>query len=495
GTEQTGGECLGTTTCGSGTTLSGTTCMLPEVTEVPTGQPLSGEDRLAEPSDIYLFTSPDVAGTVTLIANFIPLEEPAVGPNFYGFSPSVLYELKIDNDGDAVEDIIYQFRFRTVVGVTTSALYAYGLINNINDSDFGVKQFYDVTRVDIDNANNRTTTSVAMNVKVPPARVGPRTSGNQAAYEAVAAEAITATNVNIGGLNNIHKMFAGPRDDPSFADQGALHDLLNIQRINNLASDPNAQVSIDMHAGFNVHSIALQVPVRALTSDFQVPTNADAPNAVIGMWTTTSRPELTVRSATARPTVSANWIQVARLGLPFVRDIETSYANKDARDRGAPSTDTAFTTAIMDPEHPKLWNALYGLSIPSAPRNDLRAFVGFFYTPTGTVLAGTGTGFTKQPVIPADILHLNLATPATPIGSGNRLGFLAGDNNGFPNGRRLGDDVVDIMERVLVGVLVNGFNVTPNNILNDGVIQNDVAFSTTFPFLGTPHEAFLRIHQ
>lgn len=459
--------------------------------------PLITEDPTADSTDTYLFLSPDVANTVTLIANYIPLEEPSGGPNFHSFSDKVLYEIKIDNDGDAVEDIVYQFRFRTAVGNNATFLYNTNTIDNIDDPDFNVKQFYTVTRLDIA-ANGAVTSTVIVNdAKVPPARIGPRSVGDQAAYEALAAQAITTATPTIGGQNRTHTLFAGVRDEGFFLDLGAIFDLVNITRIGNLTADPNAQVSVDYTAGFNVHSLALQVPIEALTADGQLPANADAATAVIGMWTTASRQKHTVLRRSANPDNHGDFVQVSRLGLPLVNEVVIPLSDKDKFNRTEPKDDLANIAGfVVDPELSRILNALYGVSIPAAPRNDMVAVISFLPDPAGTVFEGTGAGLTTAALQPADLLRLNVASDPTPIGAGNRLGVIAGDAGGFPNGRRLQDDVVDILERVVGGgILVAGFNISPNNILNDGVIQNDVPFLPTFPFLGTPHEGFLRIHQ
>jgi hypothetical protein len=459
--------------------------------------PLLTEDPTADATDLYMFTSPDVANTVTIIANYNPFEEPAGGPNFHGFSERVLYELKIDNDGDAVEDIVYQFRFRTVVGNAGTFLYNTGPITNIDDPDYNVKQFYDVTRLDIGALGAVTTTAVLTNGKVPPARVGPSSVGNAAAYAAIAAQAITSTTPNIGGVARTHRTFCGPRDDPFFIDIGSVFDLINSDRVSGFGADPNAQVALDQVAGFNVHSIAIQVPIQALTSNGLLPANADATTAVIGAWTTSSRQKHSVLRRTAGPDQHGDFVQVSRLGLPLINEVVIPLSTKDAFNRSEPADDVASIGGfVLDPELARIVFLLYGVTVPPVPRDDLVSLISFLPDPAGTVFAGTGAGLTKQSLQPADILRLNLATTPTAINSGNRLGVIGGDIGGFPNGRRLQDDVTDILERVVAGgILVPGFNVNPNNILNDGVIGNDVAFLSAFPFVATPHDGFSHTHE
>jgi hypothetical protein len=448
--------------------------------------PLISEDPTADSTDVYMFLSPDVPDTVTLIANYIPLEEPSGGPNFHRFSDSVLYELKIDNTGDAVEDIVYQFRFKTAVGNGGTFLYNTGNIAALNDPDLNVVQTYDVTRLDLRNGAVTATTEIATGLRTPPAHIGPQSTGGDAAYEAIAQAAITTVNVAVnGGGAAAHTLFAGVRDEGFYLDLGAIFDLINITRID--LGNPDAQLAVDYTAGFNVHSIALQVPITALTSDGQLH-GQDDPEAVIGFWTAASRQKHTVLRKSAGPDFHGDFVQVSRLGLPLINEVVIPLSDKDKFNRTSPKDDvTNFGAFVLDPELSRILNALFGITIPAAPRNDMLAVISF--------LPGLLT--TRADLQPADLLRLNVGIAPVAGNVGNRLGVIGGDLGGFPNGRRVTDDTVDILERVVGGGILAGaqFNVFPNNALNDGVIQNDKAFLPSFPYLATPHRGFDRVHQ
>ncbi|MEO8383191.1 MAG: DUF4331 domain-containing protein [Acidobacteriota bacterium] len=438
--------------------------------------PLITEDPTMDNTDVYAFRSPDAQDTVTILANFIPLEEPSNGPNFYNFSPSGLYEIHIDNNGDAKADITYQFRFRTDVRNPNTSHYNLGPITTLDDADLSFRQFYTVTRV----AGNGTSTTLGSDFQVAPANIGPKSTPD---YASLANAAIYNMSGNGG------KVFAGPRDDSFFVDIGGIVDLLTLRPLQQLHLVPPVAPSapgVDGLKGFNVHTIAIQVPISQLVAGGGVPSAPTAANAVIGVWSTTSRSRVTVLSAGSnrRQTIGGT-AQVSRLGMPLVNEVVLSLAFKDIFNASQPSGDAplftdneTFRNRILDPEVPKLMTALYGISVPPAPRNDLvQVFL-------------TGLPGANQPpnVIPAEMLRLNVAVPVT--AQPNRLGALAGDNGGFPNGRRLADDVVDITLRVAAGVLVPGFNKSPNNALTDGVDANDKAFLSTFPYAPLPNQGF-----
>jgi hypothetical protein len=274
-------------------------------------------------------------------------------------------------------------------------------------------------------------------------------------------------------------------------DIGAIVDLLTlrpIQQLNLVPPMASAAPGVDGLKGFNVHTIAVQVPISALVAGGNVPTAPTAANAVIGVWASSSRPRVTILNtgASRRQTVSGN-SQVSRLGMPLVNEVVLPLKFKDIFNGSEPRGDKAlfdgneeFRNRVLDPEVAKLMTALYGVSVPPAPRNDLvQVFL-------------TGIPGANQPpnVVPAEMIRLNVAVPVTASANVNRLGVIAGDLGGFPNGRRLGDDVVDISLRVVAGVLVNGFNKSPNNALTDGVDTNDKAFLSTFPYVALPHQGF-----
>ncbi|MDX1582142.1 MAG: DUF4331 domain-containing protein [Thermoanaerobaculia bacterium] len=436
--------------------------------------PLIKEDPTADTTDVYAFRDSD--STVTLIVNVNPLAEPASGPNFHSFSDNALYEIHIDNDGDAMADITYRFDFSTEVQNASTFLYNTGPVTSLEDENLNVRQFYDVSRV-MDGSGAGS--AVATGLQVAPANIGPKSTPD---YPALANQAIYT--LDSGG-----QVFAGPRDDPFFVDLGAAFDLLTLRPLQNLHQVPpaaEAADAVDTLQGYNVHSIALRVPITSVTNDGEMATDPAADNAIIGVWATTSRPRLTIRSTGLRPTQNfSGFTQVSRLGNPLVNEVVIPLAFKDFFNGSQPSGDfdlfqsnEDFANRILDPELATLITALYGVETPEAPRNDL---VEVFLT---------GVEGLNMPanVVPAEMLRLNLAIPQAT--SPNRMGVLAGDNAGFPNGRRLFDDVVDSALRVVAGVLVEGFNTEPNNQLTDGVDINDVPFLDTFPYLAIPHQGF-----
>lgn len=441
--------------------------------------PLIAEDPTMDNTDVYAFRSPDDPNSVTIIANYIPLEEPAGGPNFHNFTDAGVYEIHVDNNGDAQEDITYRFQFRTERRNGNTFLYNTGPVMSLDDPDLNVRQFYTVTRI---TGNRRTGNAGILGsaFQVAPANIGPKSTPD---YAALANAAVF--NLPSGG----GRVFAGPRDDPFFVDLGAIFDLLTLRPIQQLHQVPPVLPSadgVDTVRGYNVHTIAIQVPIAQLVSGGSVPSGPTAANAVIGVWASASRPRVTVLNtgATRRQTIGG-LSQVSRLGMPLVNEVVIPLAFKDIFNASEPSGDfplfqsnETFRNRVLDPELAKLMNALYGLSVPPAPRNDL----------VNVFLKGLPGANQPPNVVPADMLRLNVAVPVT--ASPNRLGAIANDLGGFPNGRRLGDDVVDIALRVVAGVLVDGFNKEPNNALTDGVNSNEKPFLSTFPYVALPHQGF-----
>jgi hypothetical protein len=447
--------------------------------------PLITEDPTMDNTDVYVFRSPDAPNTVTIIANYIPLEEPANGPNFYNFSPAGVYEIHIDNNGDAVEDITYQFRFRTDVRNPNTFLYNIGPVLTLDDADLNVRQFYTVNRI-AGPRRSGTMTSMGSDFQVAPANIGPKSTPDYAAL----AQAAIFNLPNGGG-----KVFAGPRDDPFFVDIGAIVDLLTLRPIQQLHRVPpmaSAAAGVDGLRGYNVHTIAIQIPITSLVAGGTTPSAPTASNAVIGVWASSSRSRVTFlnNGATGRQGLGGT-TQVSRLGMPLVNEVVMSLAFKDIFNASEPSADAplftsnaTFRNRILNPETATLMNALYGVDVPPAPRNDL------------VQVYLTGIPGANQPpnVTPAEMIRLNVAV--APTATPSRLGALANDTAGFPNGRRLADDVVDISLRVVAGVLVPGYNKAPNNALTDGVDANDREFLPTFPYVALPNQGFeSRPHQ
>jgi hypothetical protein len=439
--------------------------------------PLISADPLADNTDVYAFVSPDATDTVTLIANWIPLEAPGGGPNFYKFGDDVLYRINIDNDGDAKDDIVYEFRFRTHVQNPDTFLYNTGPITSLDDATFNVRQSYSVTRYD---RHGREV--LGKHLDTPPVNIGARSTPN---YETLAAAAVHT-------LSDGSKVFAGQRDDPFFVDLGSVFDLLGLRPFNPFHLIPmTAAPGVDGLKGLDTHTIALQVPKRLLTHDGSAGTSATDSNSIIGVYSTTLRRRIRVTGETwnrehagqdsDRDGDDDDWVQVSRLGMPLVNEVVIPVGKKDRFNASDPRDDQQFASFVLNPEPSRLIPVLYpGVTVPAAPRNDL---VAIFLT---------GIAGLNQPahVVPSEMLRLNLAIP--PSASPDRMGLLAGQSDGFPNGRRLGDDVVDIELRALAGAtpFTPSFNHSPNSALGDGVDANDKGFLPSFPYVATPFAGY-----
>jgi Domain of unknown function (DUF4331) len=449
--------------------------------------PLIVADPLADNTDTYAFrsTEPGRDGFVTLIANWIPFEEPSGGPHFYKFDDTVLYEIYIDNTGDGVQDVTYQFRFKTnfknpdsVLGMTAPNQAVAGtggiepLITSLDDPDYNEPQTYTVTR--IERGNGAHPTVIASGLLTPPNNVGERTTPN---YETALAQPA------IYSLPNGGKVFAGQRDEGFYIDVGAAFDTLKFKSI-------AATGGVDSTAGFNVNTIAIEVPIKELTRSGAVPSGTTADDAVIGVWAAASRQKITVLRSnpdnTDNDDVNAGpFQQVSRLGSPLVNELIVPLKLKDRFNASSPANDSQFAPFVVNPQLAQLMSAVFGITVPAAPRNDL---VAIFATgiPVNNV---TGPNFTTflSDGRPHEMIRLNVAIP--PTTSPSRLGLLGGDVAGFPNGRRVFDDVVDIALRAVAGgtPFTPATNIAPNNTLGDGVANNDVPFLTRFPYLATPH--------
>jgi hypothetical protein len=384
--------------------------------------PLISEDPSADNTDLYAFRSPDRPDSVTIVSNWIPGEDPAAGPNYYTFSPSARYNIYIDRNGDARPDITYRFRFQRTAG----PLF---LGNTV--------QKYSATKT----VGGKTRLLTWANT--PPNNIGPRATPD---YRQLAAKAV----VDAKGT----RVFAGQRDDAFFGDVGAIFDLLAFRK----GTGANGGGK-DFFAGYAVHSIALQIPIAELK----------AKNSTIGVWSSTDRRNVTVAGKVRR-----GWTQVSRLGNPLVNEVVVPTPFKDLWNRSAPLQDKQFAGPVVKPVLAKLMNDLYKVNAPEDDRDDLVAVFG-----TGV----KGLNYTGPTV--ADMLRLNYSIPVTPAGKQSRLGVIAGDNGGFPNGRRLDDDVIDIAERVMAGFL-KGNKVE----LGDGVNGGDVAPMSVFPYQADPASGF-----
>jgi hypothetical protein len=419
--------------------------------------PLTSIDPTGDDTDLYAFTAPDAPNALTVVANWIPFEDPAGGPNFYRFDDKAEYYINVDNTGDGKYDVRYQFRFKTKVRNPDSFLYALPGVSSISDSKLNVVQTYTVRRETYKNGKLVTSRKVASGLPVAPNNVGPKTIPD---YASVSGEAIRS-------LPGGGKVFAGPVDDPFFVDLGTAFDAINIRN-----GTGNAGGGKDDLAGYNVHTIALQVPESDVTRDGKAVGDASAANAVVGVWSSTEREAIKVVRKKARK----HDVQVSRLGNPLVNELVIPLGKKDFFNATQPSNDLKnFGKYVLSPELAKVINILYpGLNVPENDRTDIvQALL--------TGIPGLTEIAAKAP--PTDTLKINLGTP--PATTANRFGVLAGDTQGFPNGRRLSDDVTDIALRVVGGFLKG--NKLP---LGDGVDVNDVAFRDTFPYAAAPHSGF-----
>ena len=277
-------------------------------------------DRAIDGTDVYAFTSPDDPTSVTLVANYFPLEEPAGGPNYYGFADDALYEIHVDNDGDAKEDVTFQFKFTTTTKNANTFLYNTGAITYNAGADaydgLNVEQRYSLTRVD-GNRRRGTRTVLASNVLVAPNNVGPKSIA-AGTYDASLVPAAVRT------LPSGIRSFCGPRDDPFFVFLGRVFDLVNIDPVvpGGKSSQCGAVPKGDHLAGFNVHSIVLQVPKSILTSDGGPATDASDPHSIVGVWSTSSRKQVKLNRTEGRPAIEGGaWVHECsgRWGWQFQR--------------------------------------------------------------------------------------------------------------------------------------------------------------------------------
>jgi hypothetical protein len=526
--------------------------------------PITAIDRTADITDFYAFVSYDDPGAgprkVTLILSVDPLLEPANGPNYFPFDEHVLYAVHVDNNHDALEDVSFEFRFKTeqrLPGVPVGIVGAGAGVSAPSNSPppvapgtplipprvtaldgpgsegLGLRQTYTVTMV-LGSGDSAVRFPLARpdggRLFAVPSYVGPRTMGTPADYAALAAKGIFDLQQGV-------KVFAGTTDDAFWIDLGATFDSLNLRVIPSqdvagsgsfgstgipaVLTDAQDQASAnfvtDAVSGYNVNTIALEVPIPMLTRTRTIPEGSD-PAATLGTWGTTSRPIFTIRQGAPRPddptsrlriagrtpgTPSAGgdgildrgaFRQVQRMGNPLFNELIIGTGFKDLWSRSHPRDDAQFASFALDPLLARVAQAAYGgtFEIPAPPRTDLLPLV--LYQPP---VAAPGT----PPGPVADLLRLNIGVPPTPPASASRLGLIGGDPAGFPNGRRVFDDVTDIALRVVVGGVLasdsagHSLNRFPNNRLGDGVNVNDLPYQNSFPFVGFAQDGRNRRHR
>lgn len=439
--------------------------------------PLISADPEADNTDTYFFLDPVEGGRVVMIGNWVPLEEPAGGPNFWHFGENVRYEFNVDWDGDAIEDVVYRFTFTRHVRTGATFLQNTGPISSPTDPNQNVYYTYRVEKIVGPSPDQPASARTVLgdDLLEAPNNVGPKSFPSGYGKGSNIASTVYTVDQDT-------KVFAGPRADGFYVDLGMVFDLINF-RPGTLPG--NAGGGKNDVAGFNTHTIALSVPIFQLTKNHTVPTSVSDPNAIIGMWSSTWRlKNRTLSDSGEKPSESGEWVQVSRLAIPLVNEVVIPLAQKDLFNASYPRDDAQFGASVLDPEVPKILKALFNIDSPPAPRNDLLA-----------VVLGV-EGLTRRPSeVISDQIRLNVAVFPTPTSIANRLGVLGGDLAGFPNGRRPFDDVVDIELRILAGVLVPEFNRSPNNALGDGVDGPDKRYNPTFPFLATPHSGWDHRHD
>jgi hypothetical protein len=417
--------------------------------------PLIAGDPRADNTDVYAFVSPDATDSVTFVANWIPFEEPNGGPNFYPFAEQTAYDINIDNNGDALPDLTYRWTFSNHYRTGATFLYNTGPVTSLHDPDLNFTQTYTLQAIRGGHA-----TTVASG-QAAPSRVG---TASMPDYGSLADAAVTP--VQGGG-----KSFAGQADDPFYLDL-RVFDLLYGANLK--------ETGHDTLKGYNVNTIALQVPKSALAL------RGDAGrNPVIGIWSTTSR-----RSTGVLSGLSGGYTQVSRLGQPLVNEAVIPLAQKNQFNSTPPILDAQYLLNVTHPEVPRLIESIYGIKAPATPRLDLvEVFLTGLCKLCGPVPVDLTSPTLNKDVLvalPSEELRLNMGV--APTASPNRMGVLGGDLAGFPNGRRLGDDVVDATLQVAEGVLLPGHDKGADG-LGDGVDANDHPFRSTFPYVALPNTA------
>ncbi len=490
--------------------------------------PITSLDRTADITDFFGFVSYDDPSKATLILAVDPLLEPSNGPNYFPFDPGIVYAIRVDNDQDALEDVAFEFRFVTeqrlpgvftgFVGAGSGILAppnspapvapgtpivppAITALDGPGSEGLGLRQRYSVVMVRTDDVDDDedddedgddrrrrssarpaqiTRTTLASGLIAVPSNVGPRTMPD---YPTLATQGVRS-------LANGLRVFAGTVEDPFWIDLGAAFDSLNFRAgafpsgvpgvlTDAQDADDTRNFAADAVSGYNVNAIAIEIPIAMLTRTGRREP-ATSPAATLGLWGTTSRPR--TRTYSNQPGAPAhfsqNLVQIQRMGNPLINELLIGTGSKDRFSQSQPSSDAQFAAFLLDPLLARVLNSIYGaaLPIPPPPRVDLLPLVQ--YAPP-IAAPGTPTG----PV--ADLLRLNTGVPPTAYESRSRLGLLAGDTAGFPNGRRVSDDVTDIAARAVAGVLAGPpFNGFPHNRIGDGVNVNDAPYLETFPYVG-----------
>jgi hypothetical protein len=423
--------------------------------------PLVSADPQVDNTDVYAFVSPERPDTVTLISSWIPFQEPAGGPNFYAFAEDVLYDFAIDNDGDAMADVMYRFRFTNHYRNPDTFLYNTGTVTTLDDPDLNFRQTYDLLKIRPGVPPNgvQDVTLLLDDAPVVPSNVGRASMPN---YRRLAMMG------NRRFAQGTSQAFAGQTDDAFF---------LDLRVFDLLYGADFSEAGDDTLAGFNVNTLAIQVPKTELALD-----GKPGENPIIGVWSKAMRQTTRIQHADGTQDFTGEYIPVSRLGNPLVNEVVIPVKDKDLWNNSFPAQDGQFLEYVLEPELPELIEGIYGIPAPDlcgddSPPRCREDLVAVFLT---------GVEGLNQPpgVVPSEMMRLNMSiAPCEPgsCGSYSRLGVIGGDNAGYPNGRRPADDVIDISLQVVEGELVGN----PND-LGDGVDENDRDFRGSFPYLALP---------
>jgi hypothetical protein len=431
-------------------------------------------DPAADNTDTYAWTAKDAPGALTVAANWIPNQVPANGPNFFGFDDRARYYVHVDNTGDGRPDVSYRYQFRTQVRNENSFLYALPGASGYSDPKLNVIQRYTIVREThrwSKGKHHVRERTIARGLPVAPPNIGPKTFPNYQAF----------VDAAIKRLGDGTKVFVGQRDDPFFVDLGATFDGINLRKLTG-----NQGQGKDDFSGMNTHSVVMQIPEARVTRNGKPVSGASAGNAVVGVWSTTERKRLEVTGARSagrkrdgrRSSSARGWVQVSRLGNPLVNEVVIPLGKKDQFNRTTPDRDAAlYGKFVVKPELAAVLNALFSVGAPENDRTDIvQALL------QGLPDLNQHKRIKGPPAV--DTIKLNLGVPPAG-GDPDRFGVIGGDVAGFPNGRRLEDDVVDIELQVVAGFLKG--NKVP---LGDGVDRNDKPFLSAFPYLAPPTSGF-----
>jgi len=463
--------------------------------------PLIALDPAADNTDTYAFRSWQDPSRAVFIMNVIPGQDPADGPNYFNFDDEILYAINIDNNQDGIaEDIVYEFRFKTETRpILGSLLFPLPYIGNPHipipevqgitkldgsgSEGLSRRQTYTVTEV---RGNKRTELFKGQKLIAVPSNVGPATMPN---YEDLASQGIyTDSSTGI-------KVFAGQRAETFYIDLGAVFDTVNLRRFPPLltaledANDAVNPFGVNRFSGFNVNSVAIEVPIARITKDGKSADQTSTP--VIGMYASTARQKIKHLVGDGTAKLAGPWIQVSRLANPLVNELIIDTPSKDGWNSQEPEDEAQFQEFYKNPSIAQALALVFNVPVTPTPRTDLMSLLLKY---PGQALSGNNCG---NPC--SELLRLNLKVSPTQPENQKRLGGLADvpDPAGFPNGRRPNDDVTDIAIRVVGGANyiaaragdgvnflqgAQGSNLTPNGIYK------------VFPYLPTPYDGRNRRH-